>query len=440
MARILILVENLSVPFDRRVWQESRALTRGRATRSRSSARAARSATPSRTRRIDGVEIHRYALEAATGGPAGYLKEYGTALWHSLRLARKLDRERPFDVVQACNPPDLLFLVALPLKLRGARFVFDHHDLVPELFRSRFGAGGPLLWAHRAARARDVRDRRRRDLDERELPQRRARRAAASAPEPHHGRAQRARPHALRAGRARRRRCDAAAEHLVCYLGVMGPQDGVDYALRALASCATTSAAPTCRPRSSAHGDAWDDLVALAHELGLDDCVEFTGRVSDDDVARYLSTADVCLAPDPKNPLNDVSTMNKIVEYMAMSRPIVSFDLIEARVSAGDAALYATPNDEREFARLIAELLDDPERRAAHGRARPAARRAGALVGALPRRSCSPRTRRCWPAAVRCAALVASSSDTTRSGGGEPGERGMLLRVITKPGEPTAPG
>ena len=123
--------------------------------------------------------------------------------------------------------------------------------------------------------------------------------------------------------------------------------------------------------------------MALSHELGLDDRVEFTGRVSDEDVARYLSTADVCLAPDPKNPLNDVSTMNKIVEYMAMSRPLVSFDLVEARVSAGEAALYATPNDEREFARLVAELLDDPERRAAHGRARPPARGAGALVGAL---------------------------------------------------------
>ena len=84
-------------------------------------------------------------------------------------------------------------------------------------------------------------------------------------------------------------------------------------------------------------------------------------------MARYLSTADVCLAPDPKNALNDVSTMNKIVEYMAMSRPLVSFDLLEARVSAGDAALYATPNDEREFARLVAELLDDPERRARMG-------------------------------------------------------------------------
>ena len=156
-------------------------------------------------------------------------------------------------------------------------------------------------------------------------------------------------------------------EHLVCYLGVMGPQDGVDYALRALASMRDDLGRTDVQAAFVGGGDSWDDLVALSHELGLDDCVEFTGRVSDEDVVRYLSTADVCLAPDPKNPLNDVSTMNKIVEYMAMSRPLVSFDLAEARVSAGDAALYATPNDEREFARLIAELLDDPERRAAMG-------------------------------------------------------------------------
>ena len=364
MARILILVENLSVPFDRRVWQESRALTEAGHEVTIICPRGSKRDTEAYAS-IEGVEIHRYALEAATGGPAGYLKEYGTALWQSLRLARKLDRERPFDVIQACNPPDLLFLVALPFKLRGARFVFDHHDLVPELFRSRFGAGGPLLWAtellERATFAmadhvistnesyRNVALTRGRMAPERTTVVRSApdlTRFVQVAPD-----------ESLRRGR----------EHLVCYLGVMGPQDGVDYALRALASMRDDLGRNDVQAAFLGHGDAWDDLVALAHELGLDDCVEFTGRVSDADVARYLSTADVCLAPDPKNPLNDVSTMNKIVEYMAMSRPLVSFDLIEARVSAGDAAIYATPNDEREFARLVVELLEDPERRARMG-------------------------------------------------------------------------
>jgi glycosyltransferase involved in cell wall biosynthesis len=152
-------------------------------------------------------------------------------------------------------------------------------------------------------------------------------------------------------------------DHVLAYLGVMGPQDGVDYALRALASLRDDLGRDDVHAAFIGHGDAWDDLVALSRELGLEDRVEFTGRVSDEDVARWLSTADVCLAPDPKNPLNDVSTMNKIVEYMALGRPIVSFDLVEARVSAGDAALYATPNDEDAFAAAIAELLDDAARR-----------------------------------------------------------------------------
>jgi glycosyltransferase involved in cell wall biosynthesis len=366
MARILILVENLSVPFDRRVWQESRALVGAGHEVTVICPRGVNRDTEAHAS-IEGVEIHRYALEPATGGPAGYLREYGTALWQSLRLARKLDRERPFDVVQACNPPDLLFLVALPLKLRGARFVFDHHDLVPELFRSRFGKGGPLLWVNEVLERltfrladhvistnesyRSVAVGRGHVPPERTTVVRSAPDLTRFVPVPPDD--------SLRRGR----------RHLVCYLGVMGPQDGVDYALRSLASLRDELGRDDVQAAFVGHGDAWDELVALSRELGLEDRVEFTGRVSDEDLARYLSTADVCLAPDPKNALNDVSTMNKIVEYMAMSRPLVSFDLVEARVSAGDAALYATPNDEREFARLIAELLDDPDRRARMGAA-----------------------------------------------------------------------
>jgi glycosyltransferase involved in cell wall biosynthesis len=154
--------------------------------------------------------------------------------------------------------------------------------------------------------------------------------------------------------------------HLLCYLGVMGPQDGVDYALRSLALLR--------QERDDWHavfvgaGDTFDDMVALSTKLGLDDVVEFTGRIPDEDLVRYLSTADVCLSPDPYNPLNDVSTMNKVMEYMAMSRPMVSFELREARVSAGEAALYAPANDEQEFARLTARLLDDPSERERMGK------------------------------------------------------------------------
>ncbi|GGP42857.1 glycosyltransferase WbuB [Streptomyces variabilis] len=361
--RALILVENLSVPFDRRVWQECRTL--------RDAGWEVDVICPQGTKRdtepeavIDGVRIHRYPLRAATGGPAGYLKEYGAALWHTARLARKVG---PVDVVHACNPPDLLFLPALRLKRQGAAFVFDQHDLVPELYLSRFGRGKDLLYrgvcaleraTYRAADVvlatnesyKDVAVRRggRRPEDVfvvRSAPD--TERFHPVDPEPE-----------LKRGKP----------HLLCYLGVMGPQDGVDYALRALAKLRDEVGRTDWHAVFVGAGDTFDAMVELSRELGLDGQVEFTGRVPDADLVRWLSTADVCLSPDPCNPLNDVSTMNKVLEYMVMGRPIVSFDLKEARVSAGEAAVYAKGDDEGEFAALIARLLDDPEQRSRMGK------------------------------------------------------------------------
>jgi glycosyltransferase involved in cell wall biosynthesis len=151
--------------------------------------------------------------------------------------------------------------------------------------------------------------------------------------------------------------------YLLCYLGVMGPQDGVDYALRSLKKLRDEVGRNDWHAVFIGAGDTFDDMVVLSKELGLANQVDFTGRIPDADLLRYLSTADVCLSPDPLNPLNDVSTMNKIMEYMAMARPIVSFELKEARVSAGDAAVYAPANDESEFAKQISYLLDNPEQR-----------------------------------------------------------------------------
>jgi glycosyltransferase involved in cell wall biosynthesis len=364
MTRILILVENLSVPFDRRVWQESRALVEA----GYDVVVICPTGTGRDTERevvLDGVRILRYPLQAATGGPAGYPWEYGQALWHTLRLARRVRREGPVHAVQACNPPDLLFLAALPLMARGAKFVFDHHDLVPELFESRF-PGGPAVLRSVAVLAEQItfalahgvistnesyrqvaltRGRKRPDAVQ----------VVRSAPDLNRFSPREADP-SLRRGR----------RYLAAYVGVMGPQDGVDYALRALAHLRHERGRDDLHTIFMGDGDAYDDLVALAGRLELDDCVEFPGRVSNDHLQRCLSTADVCLSPDPPNPLNDVSSMNKVVEYMAMGRPIVSFDLTEARVSAGEAAVYAT-GDEREFAELLSTLLDDPDRRAAMG-------------------------------------------------------------------------
>jgi glycosyltransferase involved in cell wall biosynthesis len=360
--KALILVENLSVPFDRRVWQEATTL--------RDAGWQVHVICPQGTKRdtepyveLDGVAIHRYPLRAATGGPAGYLKEYGSALWHTFRLARKIG---PVDVVHACNPPDLLFLVARMLKRRGAKFVFDQHDLVPELYLSRFDRGEDFLYravcrlersTYRAANVviatnesyRQVAVERGGMAPDKVFVVRSApavERFQQVPPEPE-----------LKQGKA----------HLLCYLGVMGPQDGVDYALRALAALRDEQGRTDWHAVFVGAGDTFDDMIALADSLGLADQVEFTGRIPDADLVRYLSTADVCLSPDPRNPLNDVSTMNKVMEYMAMGKPIVSFELREARVSAGEAAVYAAANDVSEFAKLTAALLDDPGERARMG-------------------------------------------------------------------------
>lgn len=356
--RALILVENLSVPFDRRVWQECTTL--------RDAGWEVHVICPQGNRRdtereteIDGVRMHRYPLRAAAGGPAGYLAEYGSALWHTSRIALRLGR---FDVVHACNPPDLLLLAALPLKARGARFVFDQHDLVPELYLSRFGRGRD--WLYRAVCALERVTYALADVvlatneSYRDVALRRGRKrepdvfVVRSAPAVERFRQVPVEP-ALKNGKP----------HLLCYLGVMGPQDGVDYALRALASLRDELGRTDWHAVFVGSGDTFDEMVRLRDRLGLTDQVEFTGRIPDADLVRYLSTSDVCLAPDPMNPLNDVSTMNKIMEYLAMRRPVVSFDLREARVSAGEAAVYAPANDELEFAKLIARLLDDPDER-----------------------------------------------------------------------------
>jgi glycosyltransferase involved in cell wall biosynthesis len=365
-----MLVENLSVPRDKRVWPECRALVEAGFEVVVVCPRGDdRDTAPFEL--LEGVEIHRYRARFADGSAAGYLLEYATALWRTSWLALRLAGRRGFDVVHASNPPDLLLLAALPLKLRGARFVFDQHDLGPELYDCRFGREGGVL--HRLAR-----------LAERLAylladvvisPNESYRRIATArggkrpedvfvvrnAPDPARLHAGNAEP-ALKRGR----------RHLLAYVGVMGAQDGLDLAVRALGDLR--------RRRDDWHavfvgdGDMLEPARDLAGRLGIGDAVEFTGFLDDaEGVRRVLASADVCLAPEPKNPLNDASTMIKIGEYMAMERPVVAFDLTESRVTAGAAAVYAEPNDPSSFARCIDALLDRPaerERMGAIGRDR----------------------------------------------------------------------
>lgn len=361
--RVLILLQNEPVPSDRHVWNQSTALVRaGYDVTVICPAGEERDSAP--YEQIDGVTIHRFAQRAADGGALGYAAEYVAALWRIRRLARRLGRERPFDLVHACSPPDFLLLAALGLRLDGSRFVFDHHDLTPELYLSRFG-GGAL---HRATLAAEQVAFRSADVvlsvndSYRRVAIERGRRDPADVA-------------VVRTGpdlsRFVAREPDPALKRgkpfLLSYAGVMGPQDGVDHALRALAELRAM--------RQDWHavfmgdGEVLEEMRALTTELGLDECVEFSGWVEHETIARVLSSSDLCLAPDPSNPLNDLSSMIKISEYMAMARPIVSYDLAESRFGAGAAAVFAAPGDHAAFARLTSELLDDPERRATMGAA-----------------------------------------------------------------------
>lgn len=361
---VLILVQNLPVPFDRRVWQEACAL--------RDEGYDVSVVCPSSTQHpalretLEGIEVFRYRPRYEARRLLGYVVEYGVALTSMSVLAWKAAAGRRVDVVQACNPPDLLFLAALPLVLlRRARFLFDHHDLSPELLVSKgFSAAS---WPVRLVTALErttfglatvsiATNESYRDVAVRRggLP---AERVFTVRSGPDH----RFRPvepdDRLRAGR----------RHLVGYVGVMGIQDGLDLLLAAADVMINQRGRDDTTFALAGDGPEGRRLRERARELGLSDHVHFLGRVSDADLLTLLSTADVCVNPDEVNALNDVSTMNKIVEYMALGRPVVQFETREGRVSAGSSALYPEPNDPVAFADAICTLLDDPDRRAEMG-------------------------------------------------------------------------
>lgn len=360
--RVLIISENESAPGDRRVWMIATALVRAGAEVAVICPQDDRDAAPYEV--LEGVEVHRYRASFAGGGPLGYVREYGRALWCTWRLVARLSRERPFDAVHSCTPPDFLIAAAWPARWRGARLIFDHHDLTPELFRARYGERHS--WLHRLTLVLERASLAFADVaiatngSYAELQMGRGAKppedvfVVRNAPD-----LSRLVPGAPDPTLRRRKR------FLIGYLGVMCDQDGVDLALRALAVLR--------RRRDDWHavfagdGSAVGELQALAEELGLTDMVEFTGWVGDDLITRLLSTADVCLSPEPKTPFNDVSTLVKIAEYMAMSRPIVAFPVAETVRTAGSAAVYAEANHPASFAERIDDLLSDPAARARMG-------------------------------------------------------------------------
>lgn len=367
--RVLIIVENLPVPFDRRVWQE--ATTLHKAGYRVSVVCPKNKGYLKSYEELEGIHIHRYSLPVEADTPAGYVLEYGLALFWQFVLAIRISLGRGFDVIHACNPPDNIFLVGAFFRLFGKRFIFDHHDLCPELFAAKF-SGKPLLKkltfllerctfavakvsiATNDSYKRIAIERGRMRAEDvfvvRSGPNLSRLKILPPSPE-------------LKKGR----------KYLVGYVGVMGKQEGIDYLLRAIRSIVFE------RQRTDVHfglvggGTELEVMIDYARELDVADYVTFTGRIPDNEMLAMLNTADICVNPDEVNEMNRLSTMNKVMEYMALGKAQVQFDMTEGRVSAGEASLYAKENDPEDFANKILQLLDDEPMRArmgSHGRKR----------------------------------------------------------------------
>jgi glycosyltransferase involved in cell wall biosynthesis len=356
---VCIIVENLPVPFDRRVWQEARALTEA-GYRVSVICPKARGFEASRET-LEGIEIYRHRLWEASR-PLGYLLEYAWALLAEFYLALKIYARTRFRILHACNPPDTIFLLGLFFKLLGVRFIFDHHDLSPELYEAKFGQRGLL---HRLVCLAERLTFRTADVSIATNESYRDVALTRGGMRPERVFVVRSCPELNRIRRGPPRpELKQGKPFLVLYVGVMGPQDGLDLLLESTEHLAKRQNRQDTLFVLVGGGTELPRLKTLAVERGLDAWVKFTGRIPDDELAAYLSTADICVAPDPKNPMNDKSTMNKILEYMAYARPVVLFDLTEGRRSAANAALYARPNDPVDFAEQILKLVDsEPLRR-----------------------------------------------------------------------------
>ncbi len=368
--RALIVVENLSVPFDRRVWREAKALREAGWQVSVICPRSPQDdglvcgdSTAGDYEVLDGVHIYRFPLRFAQSGFGAYLREYVTALLASTRLSLRVLREQGFDVLQFCNPPDLFFPLGTVYRLLGKRVIFDHHDLFPEAVDFRFrGTTGNLMsrlalaceWLtfHMATVVmstnesyRQIALKRGGVKPERVFVVRNGPELATFQPLPPDP--------ALKNGRS----------HLVCYLGVMGAEDGIEPMMEAIRYFVCDLGRQDVQFVLIGDGCMRSHAVEYVNRWDLGPQVFLPGRISEMEVRRYLSTADVCLSPDPYTPLNDLSTMNKIMEYMVMAKPLVSFDLKEARFSAQEAAVYVPCGDARAFGQAVVDLLDDPTRR-----------------------------------------------------------------------------
>jgi glycosyltransferase involved in cell wall biosynthesis len=359
------------VPFDRRVWLECRALT---GAGYRVAVVCPKGKGDPAYEVVDGVELYKYQPYAPGGSKLSFVAEYAYSFaataWQALKArVRGGPLRGRFDVMQACNPPDIFWPLAIAFKaLERTRFVFDHHDLSPELFESRFGGRSDSPRPSLPYQGLRFLERRTHRTADHVISTNESYRQIAierSGKDPADVTVVRTGPDPVK---LRRGEPDEGQKrnhkYLAAYIGVMGPQDGVDVVVRAADVIVHDLVREDIAFTLIGKGDCFDELVALRDELKLEGHVEFTGRAPDELVKKVMSTADIGLSPDPMNPLNDVSTMNKTMEYMAFQLPVVAFDLRETRVSAADAAVYVKPTgdaaqDVRDYAQAIVDLVDD---------------------------------------------------------------------------------
>lgn len=358
--RILFIVENLPSPFDRRVWQEATTLEQNGYEVSIICPTG--KGYEKKYECIDNIHIYRHNLPLEADGAMGYALEYGAALFWEFYLSFKVLFTRGFDAIHACNPPDLIFIVGGFFKFFfGKKFLFDHHDINPELYEAKFGRRDffykLMVWCERLTfKTADV------SIATNESYKKIAIERGGMDPE---------KVHVVRSGPKLDRlkiidpvpALKQGRQYMVGYVGVMGKQEGIDYLLRAAQYIIQEKGREDIHFGLVGGGTELDVLKDYAAELGIADYVTFTDRVPDHELLEMLNTADVCVNPDVANEMNDKSTMNKIMEYMALAKPIVQFDLIEGRFSAQEASLYANKNDEQDMAEKILLLLDDPEKR-----------------------------------------------------------------------------
>ncbi len=361
---VLILVQNLPVPFDRRVWQEALALA-GAGYEVHVICPATKE-HPRRRETLHGVRIYRYPPGPEARRPAAYLAEYLIAILAQLRIAVRIRLRHRLEIVHICNPPDLLFLVALPLVALGASLVYDHHDACPELMIAKGQREDG--WQVRLLRLLERLTYRFADVSVETNESYRDIALGRGGMSGEDVFVVRSAPESSRFASARPdEKWRYGRKYLVGYVGVMGLQDGLDYLIDAAQVLILQWRRQDIQFVLVGTGPEFPRLRERVRSLGIGDQVVFTGRLPDADLGAVLATADVCVNPDAANRMNDISTMNKVMEYMALAKPIVQFDLHEGRISAGDSSLYATRNDATSLAGCIAALVDDPHARARMG-------------------------------------------------------------------------